>query len=160
MDVQTQQEWLCWASGPLGGAGTAQKCSKNNLSEGDRHSAGLCAPCDTRLYWQAFPALRRQVLQHLGGGILIGNTSSLTEVSVEKHGQKPVGAALTAPRRVLQPACQFTLKEHRDSFWDVDSSSLQQGKSVAFLRAFKSQLRWLACQKGRWAEVAFLLVWA
>lgn len=35
--------------------------------------------------WQAFPALRRQVLQHLGRGILIGNTSSLTEVSAEKR---------------------------------------------------------------------------
>lgn len=30
------------ASGPLRRVGTAQKCSRNNLSEGDRHTAALC----------------------------------------------------------------------------------------------------------------------
>lgn len=71
-----------------------------------------------------FLPLRRQVLQHLGRGILIGNTSSLTEVSAEKRGQKPVGAALQAPRRALQLARQFTLEENRVFFWDVDISCL------------------------------------
>lgn len=62
--------------------------------------------------------------------------------------KKPVGAALTAPRRVLQPARQFTLIEHRDSFWDVDSSSLQQRKSVAFLRALKIPTSLVGVSKG------------
>lgn len=39
---------------------------------------------------------------------------------MEKPGQKPVGAAPKAPRRVVQPARQLTLKEHRVFFWDVD----------------------------------------
>lgn len=54
------------------------------------------------LEWQAFPALRRQVLQHLGRGILIGTTYSLTEASAEKRGEKRSGAALEAHRGILQ----------------------------------------------------------
>lgn len=42
----------------------------------------------------------KQVLQHLGRGILIGTTSSLTEASLEKHGK----AAREAPRGVTDTA--------------------------------------------------------
>lgn len=40
---------------------------------------------------QAFPAGRRQVLVHLGRGILIGTTYSLTAASAEKHGEAVEG---------------------------------------------------------------------